>query len=553
LVTAIGCGDGKQEAKLGADASAIAKQLRFIDMAADNGVNHIYESGHTKDCLFPEIFGGGGALFDFDNDGDLDLYLVQGGSLGPENRIGNRLLENDGTGKFIDVSNGSGTEDSGYGMGVAAGDFDNDGLLDLYVTNVGPNTLLKNLGDGKFASVTQSAGVGDSQWGTSAAFINANGDEFLDLYVCNYVAWSLERDLRCVRSDGVADYCSPNSYNRPTNDILYINNGDGTFKDASLETGIRSTRGNGLGIVPADFNNDGKMDIFVANDMTENLMWINKGDGKFENRAMLMGCAVDRDGKAKAGMGTCIADLNFDGLPDLAVVNLDGQSDSFFENQGGYFNDKTAKRGLAFESRPYTRFGVGIHDFDNDGNLDMFLANGRVVFQDKPVQGDAFAQENLIMLGTVDGKFERVWSQDCGDVSAVATSRAAIFGDINNDGAIDIVVINKDSPAQVLVNNNKDNHWIGFDLRHQTGAIANGAKVKLIIDGKTHYRFVNPHYSYLASNDHRVQFGLKDQAKVAQVVVTWPSGIQEAYGPFESNQYRTLEEGHGAPMTQPTE
>lgn len=520
----------------------------FVDETEERGVQFVFRSGHTQEFLFPEIMGGGGALFDFDNDGDLDLYCVQGGSLQPGAKVEHRsqLFRNNGHGRFEDISAGSGADIAGYGMGVAAADVDRDGWIDLYVTRVGPNVFLKNQGDGTFVDRTETVGAGDPGWGTSCAFFDANGDRWPDLYVCNYVGWSLEKDIRCKAASGVPDYCGPNSYADPRPDVLYLNRGDGTLFDATAVSGIGNASGNGLGVVPADFNGDDLTDLFVANDNTRNLLWINQGEGRFQNQALEAGCAVDRDGMAKAGMGTCTADPNHDGKVDVLVVNMYGQSDSFFENRGGYFVDQTARWGLATPSRSFTRFGAGMHDFNHDGWLDLFLANGRVTRPSNPPQGDEFAEANLLLAGNSSGRFERVSDEQAGAVSAVATSRAAVFGDVDNDGDIDVVVVNKDSPAQLLINRTTPtDSWIGFHVQDAEGHLALGAVVEMELEGRKHRRDVNPHYSYLASNDPRVHFGLGSATGPCVVRIRWPSGTREQFGPLEAGAYHTLKEGQG--------
>ena len=523
----------------------------FSDARTNWGVHFAYQSGHKKDFLFPEIIGGGGALFDMDNDGHLDLYLVQGGNLKKPNDPAwkNHLYRNDGAGKLVDISQGSGADDAGYGMGVAAGDFDNDGNVDLYVTNVGKNVLLRNNGDRTFTDVTEKARVGDAGWGTSTAFFDADGDGFLDLYVCNYVVWSLETDLKCFKPSGIPDYCSPSSYNEPQNDVFYRNNGDGTFRDATQSSGMNATTGNGLGVLPIDFDSDGDMDLFVANDMTPNILWVNDGRGNFKDQAMLTGCAVDRDGQVKAGMGVCAGDILGKGNLSLLVVNLVGQSDSFFEYQNGGFIDRTTQAGLALISRPFTRFGLGLHDFDNDSYLDLFIANGAISLPDQMPVGDPFAEPNLLLRGSTDGRFGRVSRSESGDVEAVATSRGAIFGDLNNDGLLDIVVINRDSQLQILMNKRKSaGNWIGFDLFDKAGRRAIGATSRIKLGDRWLRRDVNPHYSYMTSNDPRVHFGLADTKEVSSIVVKWPNKEVEEFGQFDANQYHVLRAGRGRPF-----
>jgi len=363
-----GCGRER-----GGAARSAADGAWFEDIAARAGVDFVHSSGHQTKHLLPEIMGGGVALFDLDNDGLLDLYFVQSGNLAdPAAGTGNRVYRNRGDGTFEDVTAPSGGGIRGYGMGVAAGDFDNDGFTDLYVTNFGRNVLLRNDGHGHLVDVTAKAGVASDGWSTSAAFLDYDNDGWLDLFVTHYINWRPSGEVECFSLTGVPDYCSPASYDLPSAGTLYHNNGDGTFTDVSARAGIRAAVGNGLGVVAGDVNGDGRVDIFVANDRTPNHLWINEGGGHFRESALVMGVALDQDGTAKSGMGVDAVDVDDDGDLDLLVVNLDGESDSFFRNRGGFFTDDTASAGLRIPSRPFTRFGAGFVDFDNDGFLDLY-------------------------------------------------------------------------------------------------------------------------------------------------------------------------------------
>ncbi len=518
----------------------------FKDEREKLGVDFAFHSGHKSEFLFPEIVGGGGGLVDFDNDGFSDLIFVQGGLLDRTNdqRYGNQLYRNLNAQRMVQVAGQAWTADHGYGMGVAVGDYDGDGFADMYITNVGPNVLLRNNGDGTFEDVTEMAGVGDANWGTSVAFLDVNGDGHPDLYVCNYVDWSLDGDVKCFKNTGQSDYCSPQSYNKPAQDVLYVNRGDGTFLDATRTSGISTGQGNGLGVVVADFDGNGAIDIFVANDMSNNLLWMNDGSGNFKNQAIQMGCAVDRDGQVKAGMGTCVADLSGNGLADILVVNLVGQSDSFYENRGKYFVDTTAQRGLALHSRALTRFGVGLHDFNLNGDLDIFIANGRVTLPDKPIDGDAFAEPNLVMRGSPNGTFAPVASHESGDAAKIATSRAAIFGDINNDGRTNVVIVNRDAQANVLLNQCvPSGNWIGLDIRDASGRLIVGPTISVSVDGRSMRREVNPHYSYLSSNDHRILFYLGMLDQLPAIEVRWLGRDVRIDGPFEVNRYHIVHLG----------
>jgi hypothetical protein len=521
----------------------------FEEVASQRGLRFVYASGHADRHYLPEIMGGGAALFDMDNDGDLDAYLVQAGDLlDPSgNRPGNRLFRNRGDGSFEDATDGSGAGVRGYGMGVTAGDYDNDGDTDLYVTNLGPNVLLRNDGGGRFTDVSAAAGVADARWSTSAAFLDYDADGDLDLFVVNYINWSPAGELDCYSLTGVSDYCAPKNYNAPSPDTLYRNDGDGVFTDVSVGAGLRAAFGNGLGIAPGDFDGDGRLDVFVANDGMPNQLWLNRGQGRFEDAALVRGCAVDLDGRAKAGMGVHATDVDDDSDLDLLVVNLDGESDSFFRNNGAYFADDTAAVGLRVPSRPFTRFGMALLDFDNDGRLDLYEANGRVGRQSEQYSSDVFAEPNLLLRGTTTGRFEEVSPRGGTDTTLIATSRAAAFGDIDNDGGLDIVVVNRDAPAYLLRNTVRRGHWMAFRVVDEHGRDALGASVTLSVGARRIRRDVSAAFSYLASNDPRVHVGLGSETRVAEVKVRWLDGSVESFGEFDADRLVVLRRGAGQP------
>lgn len=518
----------------------------FDEVAAARGIRFVHQSGHRDRYLLPEIMGGGAALFDMDQDGDLDAYLVQSGNVTDPSQKGdgNRLFRNRGDGSFDDVTSGSGVQAPGYGMGVTAADYDNDGDVDLYVTNLGSNVLLQNDGSGRFTDVTARAGVGGSGWSTSAAFLDYDADGDLDLAVTRYIDWSPATERPCFSLTGVPDYCSPRNYDAPMSALLFRNNGDGTFVDVTTPSGLRRAVGNGLGIVAADFDGNGQPDLFVANDSTPNHLWMNLGGGRFAERALVSGVALDQDGRAKAGMGVHVADADRDGDQDVVVVNLDGESDSFYRNEYPFFVDDTAAVGLRTVSRRFTRFGMAMIDFDNDGLLDMYQANGRVGLQSERFSDDPYAEPNLLLRGT-DRGFEAVEPQGGTTPTLTHTSRAAAFGDVDGDGGIDILVSNRDSAPYLLRNVVQSRgHWLSVRVLEEHGRDALGAELTVVAGSQQIRSDVRAAYSYLASNDPRVHVGLGAATRVDQIRVRWPGAPSfESFGPFEADRFVTIRKG----------
>jgi hypothetical protein len=351
----------------------------FQEVAKASGVTFTHTSGHKTRFYMPEIETGGVGLLDYDNDGWLDIYLVNGGSLDPvaTNGPGNKLFRNLGNGTFEDVTERAGVASHmGYGMGCSCADYNGDGFTDIYVTKLGPNTLYKNNGDGTFTDVSAEAAVNDTAWSTSAAFFDFDLDGNLDLIVANYLRWSLQTEVECFSRGGQPDYCSPLNYKAPAMDTLYRNKGDGTFQNVTLAAGLDKAYGNGLGVATCDFNHDGLIDIFIANDAMANQLWMNQGHGTFKDEALIRGVAFNSVGTARAGMGVAVVDLNHDSWFDLFVTHLVGEGNGLFMNNKGFFTDTTPPAGPNAKSYPFTGFGVGFVDFDNDGLPDLFVANG---------------------------------------------------------------------------------------------------------------------------------------------------------------------------------
>ncbi len=524
-----------------------AHTIWFEERAAASGIDFRHISGHAGQRLLPEIMGGGVALADVDGDGDLDVYLVQGGSLlaSDADKTANRLYINRGDGRFDEAPDAHGANDAGYGMGAAAGDYDNDGDVDLYVTNVGQNVLLRNDGRGHFEDVSATAGVDHPGWGTAVAFHDLDADGDLDLFLVNYITWSPAVETECYLA-GTLTYCSPNIYNAPAADHLFRNNGDGTFTDVSQASGLNFVFGNGLGTVGADFDQDGRLDLFVANDLMSNQLWLNRGGLRFHEQAMLQGVAVDEHGYAKAGMGVAAGDVDDDGRIDLLVVNLETQTDSLFRNEGTHFRDVTRQAGLSLDSRRHTRFGVALADFDNDGLLDIYEANGRISLG-KGGASDPFAEPNILFRGLPGGRFAQVRPIGGTKTALVHTSRGVAVGDLDGDGGLDLVVVNRDASIYLLQNRvARRGNWIRFRVLTPLGRDEHGAMVMATIGNRRVLRSVQPDGSYLASSDPRVHFGLGEETRITGVTVRWPDGETESFGDFTAGRIVELRRGAGA-------
>jgi len=523
----------------------------FAEEAHARGLDFVHRSGHGAEFWMPEIMGGGAALFDLEDDGDLDAYLVQSGDLRLETRtaeLANALLANDGRGHFRDVTSASGAEGRHYGMGVACGDADGDGDTDLLVTNVGRDCLLANQGGGRFTDTTDAAGLAHQGWSTSAGFFDADRDGDLELFIARYLEWSKESELVCMDPLSRPDYCSPKNYKTPARSLFYRNEGGGRFSDVSRASGVWQEAATGLGVAMGDVDSDGWLDVFVANDGMPNHLWKNHGDGTFANVAMLAGCGVDVNGLPKAGMGILLEDMDGDLDLDVLVGNLKGESDSYYRNEGGYFSDRTAALGLAALSKPFTRFGLALGDFDQDGARDLYEANGRVERPATPPAGDPYSEPNLLLRALEDGRLVEVTPRGGTSEILVATSRAVAQGDVDGDGALDLLVMNRDAPAQLLMNRvPARGGWITFRVREKSGADALGAVLTLELAGRRLRRDATAAFGYLTSHDPRVHVGLGSLARVDAVEVRWTDGTSERFGAFEAGRVHELRRGQGTP------
>lgn len=524
------------------DDAAAPGNAWFEDVTVEAGLDFVHVRAPVIRNWLPEIMSGGAAWLDYDADGDPDLYLVQGGNLDPDNGppSGNRLYRND-NGHFQDVTDSSATGNTAYGMGAAVGDFDRDGDFDLYVTNVGANVLYRNEGDGSFKDIGAEQGVDHAGWGASAAWLDYDRDGDLDLFVSNYVNWSPSQELECFSGSAERDYCHPRHFKAPAADVLYRNDGE-SFTDVTQSAGIWKARSYGLGVVSGDFDADGWPDLYVANDGMPNQLWINGGDGTFEDQALITGTAVNLSGTAEAGMGVAMADLENDGDLDFFVTHLRGESNTLYLNQGGYFEDITATTGLASTSIPFTGFGTGFFDFNNDGYLDLYVGNGRVG-RGLPASSP-FSEPNHLFRGTGGARFEPVVPGGGTASEHIDNSRAVAFADYDRDGGVDALVVNNGGQLRLLHNvAGKQQGWLRLELLEADGSEAIGARVAVSSGDRIQWRTVNRASSYLASNSGMIHIGTGAASMVSGLRVYWADGGETSYGSLAASAAYTLQRG----------
>src|ERR1051325_5669050 len=544
----------------------------FKEVADQAGLKFQHYNGMTGKFYLPEITGSGAALFDFDNDGDLDVFLVQGnllesktkpadtlfpwrGSQPPRGRLfrNDLTINKDGSRRllFTDVTESSGIVANGYGMGVAVGDINNDGLPDLYVTNLGSNQMYLNKGNGKFVDFTKESGTDDPRWSTSASFFDYDRDGWLDLMIVNYADFSVTNSPNCFAATTARDYCTPRVFRAPGN-RLFHNKGNGSFEDVTAAAGIDKEFGHGLGIVTADFNDDGWIDIYVANDGDPNQLWINQKNGTFSNEALLAGAAINRNGQAEAGMGVDAGDFDGNGTDDIFVTHLMDETNTLYTNMSqGLFEDRTREAGLGMPGRRFTGFGTLFFDYDNDGWLDLFIANGAVqLLPDLVRKKDPFplGQPNQLFQNTGKGSFVEVTDQAGPELQLIEVSRGAAFGDIDNDGDTDVLVTNNNGPTWLYLNQiGNQNHWLGLKLTGKSGRDMLGTQIEVIVSkNNVLRRRARTDGSYLSANDPRVLVGLGNATQVETVRVRWPDGSGEEWKDLKEDQYINLKQGSGS-------
>ncbi len=510
----------------------------FTDIAPSAGIRFTHNRGATEMKRLPETMGSGVAWLDYDNDGWMDLFVVQSGKL-PEGDTG-RLFRNDGHGHFTDVTEKAGISTKVYGMGAIAADYDNDGFVDLLVTGFGRNVLYHNNGNGTFTDVTDRAGLRSSGWSTSAAWADVDGDGRLDLFVTRYVDFRMDHDYFCGDPvTGKREYCHPDVFPGMPG-TLFHNNGDGTFKDITKDSGLAAI-GKGLGVVFFDSDGDGRPDLYVANDQVMNFLFHNTGGGRFEDISIPSGAAVGSEGKPQAGMGVDAQDVDGDGKPDIVVTNFDFELSSLYHNLGdNLYEDASVSSGFGPPSFNFLKFGVNLFDAANRGTLDAFVANGHL--SEHPTrQGVTYAERPFLMWNDGTGHFHE---QGCGDpFSRPLVGRGTAVGDFDNDGFLDVAVSNSGGPFELLHNGGNGNAWIGVRLE---GTRSNregiGALLILETDRGKQVRTVMAGTSYLSSSDPRVVFGLGKDAKFKKLEIHWPSGTVQTVESLPIKQYTVIRE-----------
>jgi hypothetical protein len=533
--------------------AALGAPPRFVDAIAGSGIDFRHENGITGKCQYLEIMGAGVGIFDYDGDGLLDLYFVNGQKLQgpPDPAITNRLYRNEGAWKFRDVTAAAGVGDAGYGQGCCAGDYDNDGDSDLYVSNYGPNVLYRNNGDGTFSDATADAGVADAGWGQTSSFLDYDRDGWLDLYLQNYLRSKPPDDFEAFIYIGgrkVLDYPSPLGFPGAQSRLLR-NQRNGTFRDVTQEAGLIKPDGKGMGVACADLNDDGFTDIFVANDTAEDYLFLNRGDGRFDDAGLAAGVAFNAAGVPTASMGVDAGDVDGDGLPDLIVPCLRQQFFTLFRNRGGYFEDATAASGLSRATASATGFSANFIDYDNDGDLDLFFANGGVRRNEgAPPDAsyrDSYGMRALLLANDGKGRFTDVSERAGPYFQALRIGRGSAVGDLDNDGDLDLVVSHlADGPALLRNDTPGAGRWLSLSLRGRGGRRDPlGARVRLAAGGRSWRAELHGRVAYLSQSDRRLHFGLGAAAAVDRIEIRWPDGETQALERLEPGREIAIEQG----------
>ena len=527
--------------------------ISFENVIGASGIQFILDNGKGSQKYQPETMAGGVAVLDYNNDGLLDLYFSNGAHLPDLNKsdpkFHNRLYRNNGNGTFTDVTTQAGVAGSRYGIGVAAADYDNDGYQDLFVTGANGYQLFHNNGDGTFSDVTAQAGLMRvhpelaNSFSAAAGWFDYDNDGFLDLIVINYLKWSVETEPACL-SNGIRAYCSPDSYSGLPN-LLFHNNGNGTFTDVSESSGIFKHVGKGMGVAFADYDNDGFADVFVSNDTFRNFLFHNNGNGTFTEVGLLSGVAYPENGKSVAGMGVDFRDIDNDGLPDIFETAMYGDNFLLFKNIGkGEFDYVTFPSHIGAITQKLTAWGTGIFDFDNDGWKDIFTANAAILDNSEEVSHLPYALPNSLLRNNHDSTFTDVGGQAGASFGVPAPHRGAAFGDLNNDGRIDIVTNCLNSRPEILMNRSANsNHWLLINL---VGTISNrdglGSRIKVTTKEGVQYNHATTSVGYGSSSDKRVHFGLGAATKVDQIEILWPSGAKQILTNTAADQILTVRE-----------
>ncbi|MBO0859634.1 MAG: CRTAC1 family protein [Chloracidobacterium sp.] len=533
-------------ANLSGHAHSFNQPVSFVDIARSAGIEFKHENGASAEKFMIETFGSGVAWLDYDNDGFLDLFFANGADLhSGKASPGNVLLHNNGKGAFVDVTQSAGVKgNGGFSTGVAVGDYDNDGFLDLYVTGYGANTLYHNNGNGTFTDVTAKAGVKGGGWSSSAGFFDYDRDGRLDLYVARYVDYDVKDNVYCgYQKPGYRMYCDPRGFDGVP-DLLYRNNGDGTFTDVSKKAGIANPAGKGLGVAFGDFDNDGWPDIFVANDLVRNFLYRNNGDGTFTDLAYSASVGYDPNGNPRAGMGTEFADLDGDGWLDLFVTNFSEELNALFRNRGDFtFEEVTEQAGLGSGFLPLG-FGTKLFDFDNDGDIDIYVTNGHVVDNIQLYNPRLSYMQTDLLYANDRGRFRDVSAESGPAFQIKHVGRGAATGDFDNDGDLDIVVSNCGQPPMLMRNDGGNrNHWIAIKARgRQSNSFGVGSRVKVEAGGRSQIKEIYSAGSYLSASDLRLYFGLGAERTIKQLEILWPSGKKQILSDVAADQTLSLDE-----------